>query len=78
VGRWVWLAAAAGASYFFSREPGRRWLRDTGQTVRERYQERRRGLSGRSRVESVVEEAVAHPHQDTAMARAFEDAVHSG
>jgi hypothetical protein len=73
---WGWLTIAAGgvAVALLSR-PGQRWMRQAGQSMRERYPRLGRSQAGQPEVEAMVEEAVTQPHRDTVMAQAFEQAV---
>jgi hypothetical protein len=71
-------AAAVGASVMLSREPGRRWLRQAGESMRGGYDTLRQRMGRKDKLERWVEETANRVHPDTTMSHAFEDAVHAG
>jgi len=74
----IWLgAAAAGVSVLLAREPGRRWLRQQGDAMRGGYNSLRGRIGRNDKLERWVEETAARVHPDTAMAQAFDEAVHA-
>ncbi|MFN3649486.1 MAG: hypothetical protein ACK47B_07870 [Armatimonadota bacterium] len=67
--------AAAGLGYFLYTDRGRELMSRAGECVRDNYEQLRERIRGEQPVEGLIHEAVESSHPDTAMARAFEQAV---
>lgn len=67
--------AAAGMGFLLYSERGRQWMSQMGQCASDTYGRLRDSMSGETEVEEIVHQAIEQPHPDTAVARAFENAV---
>ena len=66
--------AGAGVGFFLCTEQGRTLMRRCGEAIQDGYR-RLSDYRAQREVEELVEKAVEQPHPDTAVARAFEEAV---
>lgn len=61
-------AAAVGASVVLSREPGRRWLRQTSESMRDGYENMLHRMGRKDKLDRWVEETANRVHPDPATA----------
>jgi len=73
--KWGILALiGAGVGFFLGTERGRSCLNQAGQLLQEGYGRLGGQLSASGDVQELVHDALATPHEDTPVARAFEEA----
>jgi hypothetical protein len=65
----------AGIAYLMCTDRGRSLMQQAKTTAQDTYEKLSDRIMNRSGVDSIVEDALAQPHEDTAVARALEEAI---